>query len=79
MEEKMLLKLSEQLDAIMAMLEKEYPRSKKKTKGKMGRPTKGHIVLRFRKHSPEDSKLECVRQTGLSIKTVSKYWNQEIE
>ena len=76
MDEKMLQKLSEQLDMIMEMLERTQPRKERKRPVKMGRPSKKYIVVRFRKQYPDDAKMDCVRETGVSIKTVSKYWNE---
>jgi hypothetical protein len=47
--------------------------------GKTGRPTKGHIVRIYRMKYPKGLKMQCVRETGLSIKTVSKYWHEQEE
>ena len=71
MQEQMLTQISKQLETIIEMLAKQQ----KEPWGKMGRPTKGHVVLRYRESCPTARKMECVRATGLSIKTVSKYWN----
>ena len=76
MEEKLLQKLSDQLDLIMEMLERNQPKKKRIRTGKMGRPTKKHIVVRFRKNHPDEGKMECIKRTGLAIKTVSKYWEE---
>ena len=76
MEEKLLLKLSAQLDDIMMMLERNQKKDKRKYPVKIGRPSKEHIVVSHKRKYPSDSKMDCVRSTGLSIKTVSKYWNQ---
>ena len=71
MDEQMLVNISKQLDTLITMLTEEGH----KKKAKIGRPKKEHIVLRFRERYPEFSKSQCVKITGLSIKTVSKYWN----
>ena len=76
MEEKLLQKLSEQLDTIMEMLERRQPKKNRTRSGKMGRPSKKHVVVRFRKRYPEAPKIECIKATGLAIKTVSKYWDE---
>ena len=76
MEDKILQRLSEQLDTIMEMLERNQPKKNRIRSGKMGRPTKKHIVVRFRKKHPDEAKIECVKATGLAIKTVSKYWEE---
>ena len=70
-QEELLREISEQLDEVMSMLAKQEPREVHK----IGRPTKEHIVMRYRKNNPDASKTSCVRETGLSIKTVSKYWD----
>ena len=70
MQEQMLMLISKQLEEITRMLEKQYQGSW----GQIGRPTKEHDVLRYRENYPTAGKMECVRATGLSIKTVSKYW-----
>ena len=75
MEEQILMRISQQLEALTMLLEA----GEKKPWGKMGRPTKEHIVIRYRMGYPQGKKMECVRATGLSIKTVSKYWNMAIE
>lgn len=71
MEEKMLMLISKQLERITAMIEKRQGNYG----GKMGRPTKEHIVIQYRISYPEARKMQCARATGLSIKTVSKYWD----
>ena len=76
MEEKLLQKLSEQLDTIMEILERSQPKKNRIRSGKMGRPSKKHIVVRFRKNHPEADKITCIKATGLAIKTVSKYWEE---
>ena len=70
MHEQMLMLISKQLEEITRMLTKQY----KEPWGQTGRPTKEHDVLRYRESYPTARKMECVRATGLSIKTVSKYW-----
>lgn len=70
MQEQMLTLISKQLEEITRMLAKQ----REEPWGQMGRPTKEHIVLRYRENYPTARKMECVRATGLSIKTVSKYW-----
>ena len=72
MQEQMLLFIAKQLEEIIKMLEKQEG---KESTGKIGRPTKGHIVALYRTNYPEATKTQCVRSTALSIKTVSKYWD----
>ena len=72
MQEQMLLYIAKQLEEILKRLEKQESR---KPGGKIGRPDKEHIVLRYRKNYPNASKTDCMRATNLSIKTVSKYWD----
>ena len=43
-----------------------------------GRPTKRDIVLRWRLDHMDGSKKACVRDTGLSKTTVSKWWDSNI-
>ena len=69
-QEEILRDISKQLDEVMNMLAKQEPQASHK----IGRPTKEDIVMRYRRKYPDDSKTSCVRATGLSIKTVSKYW-----
>ena len=71
MNEQLLILISRQLDELTEMLVKQQ----KVPQGKMGRPTKEHIVIRYRECYPEVGKRRCSRDTGLSIKTVSKYWD----
>lgn len=40
-----------------------------------GRPQKGDEVREWRRSHPEGRKVDCIRETGLSRPTVSKYWN----
>ena len=42
-----------------------------------GRPDKEQIVLDWRKTHPDGRKAECIRDTGLSKKTVYKWWEPE--
>lgn len=70
MNEQLLMLISKQLEEISAMLIKQQVKG-----GKMGRPSKEHIVVRYRKNYPEGRKTDCARITGISIKTVSKYWD----
>lgn len=39
-----------------------------------GRPTAEHIVRNWQNHNPDGRKVDCARATGLSVKTVSKWW-----
>jgi len=73
METQMLVNISKQLDELMDLLTKELVKEKEKTKA--GRPTKEHIVFRYRDRYPKRSKTECIKATELSSKTVSKYWD----
>ena len=74
MDDDMLVLILKKLDYLMTMLADEKNRKGPK---KMGRPTKGHIVREYRKFCPNATKTQCVRATGVTIKTVSKYWQQE--
>ena len=71
MDEQLLLQISKQLEELTAMIAKQQ----KQPWGKPGRPTKEQDVFRYRENFSESGKMQCVRATGLSIKTVSKYWN----
>lgn len=75
MEEQMLRMISKQLEELTTLLGKQ---EKQRTKI-IGRPTKEHVVARYRENYPEGKKSECVRATGMSIKTVSKYWEKVAE
>jgi len=77
MNEQLLMLISKQLEEINAMLVRQE--RQKNAQGKMGRPTKEHIVTRYRKRYPTGKKMECARATGISIKTVSKYWNSYVD
>ncbi len=44
-----------------------------------GRPEKREIVIHWRLNNPSGSKKACVRDTGLSKTTVSKWWNTNID
>ena len=70
MVEQMLVMISKQLEELTLLIKQQEGGSK----GKIGRPDKKHIVLRYRTSYPQAKKMECVRATGLSVKTVSKYW-----
>ena len=71
MDEKLLRLISKQLEEVTRMLAKH----EKEPWGKIGRPTKEHIVRQYRQNYPDAKKMQCVREAGLSIKTVSKYWD----
>lgn len=71
MDRELLMYISRQLDAVISILGK---RQRKPTRRK-GRPTKEHVVMGYRRHHPEASKKSCARVTGLSFKTISKYWD----
>lgn len=71
MQEQILMRISNQLEEIARMVGAQ----RKEHWGKVGRPTKEHIVRKYRKKYPDSWKMQCVRTTGLSIKTVSKYWD----
>ena len=64
-----------ELKAIHELLAQREERSKNPRGHIMGRPTKGHIVRMCRMQHPDARKMEVKRGTGLSIKTVSKYWD----
>ena len=71
MQEELLMLISKQLEEIIGVIGTQ----RKERWGKVGRPTKEHIVKKYRKAHPDSWKMQCVRTTGLSIKTVSKYWD----
>ena len=71
MDEQLLLQISKQLEELTVLLAKQQ----KRPWGKPGRPTKEQEVLRYRENFSESGKMQCVRVTGMSIKTVSKYWD----
>ena len=41
-----------------------------------GRKSKEPIVRQWREHNPDRRKADCIRETGLDRKTVSKYWGE---
>jgi len=77
-EQETLILISKQLNIIIEMLAKEKHTVSDKTR-KMGRPTKQHLVRIYRSRYPLNRKMQCARETGLSIKTVSKYWHEPEE
>lgn len=44
-------------------------------RNKDGRPTAEQRVKEWQKSNPEGKKADCIRQTGLSKKTVYKWWS----
>jgi len=70
MSEQLLMLISKQLEEINAILTKQQLKT-----GKLGRPDKKQIVMRYRENYPTGKKMECARVLGISIKTVSKYWD----
>jgi len=72
MQEKLLMQICHQIEEISTMVVKRQ--KQQKSTGKKGRPSKEHIVKQYRKKYPKGRKMECAKKTGLSIKTVSKYW-----
>ena len=77
MNEQLLMLISKQLEEISIMLVKQQQNGE--SRGKTGRPSKKHIVMRYRKAHPVGKKMECARLMGISIKTVSKYWESWVE
>jgi hypothetical protein len=73
MSEQMLMLISKQLEEISALLNKQQLKT-----GKIGRPSKKHIVMRYRENYPTGRKMECAKMLGISIKTVSKYWDVHV-
>jgi hypothetical protein len=49
--------------------------NKYRDKSLQGRPTKEKEVRKWREANPAGTKAECIRATGLSKKTVYKYWS----
>lgn len=41
-----------------------------------GRPSKKHIVKQWQAENPKGTKKDCVRETGLSVATVYKHWEE---
>jgi len=76
MDDDMLALILQQLDNLTNLL---LQGKNTNASGKIGRPTKGHIVLAYRQNHPHARKSQCCRETGLSIKTVSKYWEEQGE
>ena len=75
MEEKMLVMISKQLSELIALIKKQT----KQQGQKVGRPTKEHVVAQYRANYPDKRKVDCVQETGLSFKTVNKYWKMALE
>ena len=71
MQEDLLVNISKQLETVIDMLTEKVNEPHRTC----GRPNKRHIIRRFRKKHPTYSKTQCVQMTGVSIKTVSKYWD----
>ena len=44
---------------------------------KDGRPTKESEVIQWQQLNPDGKKADCIRQTGISKKTVYKYWREK--
>ena len=70
MQDELLIYISKQLNMAIEILK----RQEKQPTNKIGRPTKEHIVVRYRQSYPNASKRSCARATGLSTKTVRKHW-----
>jgi len=80
MDDDMLALILQQLDNLTnLLLQGKNTNTSGNASGKIGRPTKGHIVLAYRQNHPHARKSQCCRETGLSIKTVSKYWEEQGE
>lgn len=47
-------------------------------RNKEGRPIKRDEVIQWRSKHPEGRKADCIRETGMDRKTVSKYWDEII-
>jgi hypothetical protein len=74
MDEQILLQILKQLEEITILITKQE-RQEKQPWGKPGRPTKEREVFRYRDTFAHGTKMQCVRATDMSIKTVSKYWD----
>ena len=63
----------------------KFARTMKKVKKEMdemqaeGRPNKQKLVIKWRTSHPEGKKIDCERETGLSRKTVLKWWDEADE
>ena len=76
MQEEILITISRQLNEIIHMFEGHSP---EKSTRQRGRPTKEYIVMRYREYKPNATKIQCMRETKLDIKTVNKYWDLHVE
>lgn len=53
---------------------KQISQLAKQKSNKNGRPSKEKDVIIWRMQHPLGTKAECIRETGISKKTVYKYW-----
>lgn len=63
------------LERARAVQKVDYPNGE--WRNTSGRPTKESIIIEWRQLHPAGSKAECIKETGISKKTVYKYWNTE--
>lgn len=66
---------AEHLRRIRALVDIDYPDGSWRNKN--GRPTREKIVSDWRAEHPDGKKADCVRDTGLSKPTVSKWWEPD--
>ena len=64
---------AEHLRRARALLEVDYPNGEWRYR----QPTKKQDIIDWRKNNPNGTKARCIRETGISDKTVAKYWNCE--
>lgn len=67
-------KRTQELHLGMARNTLEYM-NKQQNKTLQGRKDKAEIVTRWRKSNPNGRKIDCIRETKLSSKTVAKWWD----
>ncbi|MCR5586102.1 MAG: hypothetical protein K6F77_01035 [Lachnospiraceae bacterium] len=47
-------------------------------RNKKGRPNKRKVVEKWQKANPKGKKAQCIRETGVDRKTVTKYWKSDV-
>lgn len=65
-------KQAEHVKIITLLRDIDYPDGS--WRNKEGRPDKRQIVIDWIVNNPDGKKADCIRETGLSKKTVYKYW-----
>lgn len=67
-------KQAEHIRRITVLRDSDYPDGSWRNKD--GRPNKRQVVVDWLLNNPNGIKADCIRETGLSKKTVYKYWNE---